>query len=221
MFKKFKKEPILYKAHLAKLAEERARLEERLRLEQSSKEQGRISKVSYRGTAQIGVTSLFHGCGVTYLSELIALFFCGYKKGNTCLIETRGLVDELEQAPMSVVTYPCELTTVYTEHYDFIVRDFGVFDEIKQEEYGDWERVDYKCVVCWPDELSLSCLAEFVKHTSHAEQFIYFFNMVPKNRVNEILDIMADYKTIILPCTSLEDIDKSLLTDLYRIFGKG
>ena len=224
MFKKTKNEPILYKAHLARMEEERLRQEREARArleEQIPKETEKIAKVSYRGTAQISVTSLFHGCGATYLAELLASFFSAYKKGSTCLIETKGLVDELDHASMDVITYPCELSYVYKKHYDFIVRDFGVFDLIRKEDFDEWTRSDYKCIVSWPDEQSLSRLAEFVKNTERAEEFIYFFNMVPKDRLNEIQDIMADYQTIILPCTSLDKMDKGLLTDLYRTFGKG
>ena len=222
MFEKYKKSPTLYKAYLEN--QEKLRKEQELeqkKTETARKEVEKPEKVSYRGTAQIGVMALYHGCGTTYLCELIAMFLSKYKKGKTCLIETKGLEKELSDASFQVVTYPCDLSSVYKEHYEFIVRDFGVYDGMKADTYSDWERMDYQCVVTWPDEKSLYRLASFVRNTEHAEKFIYFFNLVPKDMVHEILDIMMDYQVVILPCISMSKLDKSFLTELHAIFGKG
>lgn len=219
MFHKSRKKPILYKAFA-----EKKRLEQTAAASAPPKPynvQDDTRKVRYRGKAEICVMSLFQGCGTTYLSEILAVFLSEYRKEKTCLVETKGLSDTLSSKLMDVVTCPCDLSPVYKGDYHFIVRDMGTFQSISVEEFKEMERADFKCIVSWPDEHSLSALASFVEKTEHADSFIYCFNMVPKDRVAEIFELMEDFSTIILPCTSLDSLDGNLVKKLFSVFGKG
>lgn len=220
MFRKLKKEPTLYKAYL----EEKEKLlaakaEEELLSKQSSKnERGKLKKISCQRTTNICVFSLCHGCGVTYLSEILATFLAKCNGGRTCLIETNGLTEVLAHSLIDVFTYPCDMSSIYKKRYDFLVTDLGVFDTFSENDYKIFEEADFKCIVSWPDEQSLSRLASFVENTECSEAFVYFFNMVPSDQISNILNLMEDYNTVILPCTSLKNMDKRLVSKLYSVF---
>lgn len=221
-FPGLKKKPMLYKAVVKKrklaMAEQAKAIQNKT---PQGNDTGTVKKIRYRGRAQICVMSMEHGGGATYLSEILALFFAGYRNGKTCLVETKGLTEMLSDMPMDVVTYPCDMSQVYKGDYHFIVRDMGVYHSLSLDDFKEIERADFKCIVSWPDERSLSALASFVETTECADSFIYFFNMVPKDRMGEILDLMRDYNTIILPCTSLDNLDGNLVKKLFSVFGKG
>lgn len=218
-----KKNPSLYKGFMERQKEERLLAEQEARRARMDEEQARrgAKRVSYRGTAEICVASLFHGCGATYLSELLAVFLGGLRRGKACLVETKGLEEELSGAPMDVVTYPCDMSAVYRKQYDFLVRDVGTFDSLTKDGLTAFECADFKCVVAWPDEQSFKKLAGFMDSVEDAQSFLYFFNMVPKDRVSYVLDVMQDYRAVILPCTSLDKMDSGLVGRLYSVFGRG
>lgn len=211
MFRIKKEAPILYKAFIEK---------QREKLQAEWKEQEKIGRgtrkeVSYDRTKEIYVTSLFHGCGTTYLSTILATFLSNYYEGKICLIETKGLKEELTNIPIDVFTYPYDIGMLDKKMYDVLIRDVGVFSKDVSNEF--WN-ADLKCIISWPDEISLAHLASFVQQTEGAENFLYFFNLVPKDRENFILNLMKDYPTVILPCTSRKKLEKELIKKLYKIF---
>ena len=189
--------------------------------EKKTKQVNGVKKVRYRGRAEVCVVSLFHGSGSTYLAKIIAVFLAKYRNEKTCLVETSGFTKEQELNSVDTFTYPCNLSSIYKKDYHFIVRDMGVCQALSFDELSEMERADIKCIVSWPDEHSLSTLASFIESAEYADSYIYFFNMVPKSKITEILDLMEDFDTVILPCTSLDRLDAVLVKRLFSIFGKG
>lgn len=217
MFRKLKKDTILYKSYLEE-KERKKLLSIQEETELNVKSCFEKVKTSYRETIDIGVVSLNHGCGATYLSEILAVFLGKHKNAKTCLIEQKNSINEIAKSTIDVFAYPCDSSVIYKKYYDFLIRDLGVFDALSKNDYEIFKRETFKCLVSWPDEQSLFQLASFVENIEHPESFIYFFNMVPKEQTSKILNLMEDYHTIILPCTSLENIDKSLISKLDSIF---
>ena len=109
MFRIKKEAPILYKAFIEK---QREKLQAEWK-EQEKIERGTRKEVSYDRTKEIYVTSLFHGCGTTYLSTILATFLSNYYEGKICLIETKGLKEELTNAAISQ----------FGSGYGFLVKD--------------------------------------------------------------------------------------------------
>ena len=138
MFRVKKKAPILYKAFTEK---------QRENLQGEAKEQENLVKrrksLSYSRTKEIYVTSLFHGCGTTYLSTILATFLSNYYKRKVCLIETKGLKEELTDIPIDVATYPYDTIRIDEKSYDFLVRDMGVFSN---ESASEFYRADLKYI---------------------------------------------------------------------------
>ena len=216
----FKKEPTLYKEFIKEQKEERLKAEIAAKEAQSEKKNKKPITMLTGGTTEVYVTSFEHGCGATYLAEILAVYFGHYKSENTCLVETKGIGRQLKDLPTDVFSYPCDMAEVYKRHYNFLVRDVGIITDLTKNAYEDLERADYRCVVTWPDEQSLLKLASFVNSTENADSYIYFFNMVPKDKIKFILNTMEDHTVIILPCTSLDNLDKKLVSNLHYLFRK-
>ncbi len=206
------KEPMLYKGYASRQGQDKGRNEKA-----PSK-----GKVTYRGTGTIYVTSLKHGNGCSYFSLILANFLTEYKGAKTSLVQANGItVKNLISDKIDVFYYPCDLERVYSQNYDFIVRDGGVLDELEEEEEKDLNRADIKIMMCWPDEDYLRKLAFFIQNQSVLSNWYFMFNMVPATKKSQNASIMEDYSTFFLPCIEVTDLDKKLVTNLYEIIGKG
>lgn len=107
---------------------------------------------------------------------------------------------------------------VMTSHSDLskptrdqvIILDFGKEWEHNQEMLT---RADWKIMICLYQESQVE-LAKFVR--GHPD-WIYAFNLVPKNRRRAIEDLMEDYKYYLLPLFDVQELEESMLKILRQM----
>lgn len=179
--------------------------------------QAKVQKVSYRGRANIYVTSLSHGAGCTFISYLLAYQFA--KRGHVALVETAGYDFKVPNA-LDVYYAPCDLMALHQKHYEYLIRDCGLYGEIKESVYSGLVGADYKIMVCHPDQLSLKSLASIIEQLPDLEHWYFFFTQVPDGLASELETIMEDYNAYIIPCVMLEQPGKEFLKIFRAVFGK-
>ncbi len=143
--------------------------------------------------ADVGVFSIKHGVGVSYIAESFANFLSEDKENAVALFSDQLSGDKDAQKDVlsrGVDCFALKARESEIRRYNSIVEDGGCIDLYGALPYG--KRL---IMVCTPDWEFMRTLCSFAKEREAECKDIYFlFNLVPESRVSEIARTMEFYR---------------------------
>ena len=178
-------------------------------------------KVGKFAREDVVITSLFSGCGATYISAAIANYLVDVRRGRTVRVGDAKdeYITALLRSNIMQKTYPVEIQELYNI-CDCVVQDVGSYYSLDKTKSTALSRATTKIIVCHADDDSLKLLASFARERTDAERFFYIFNVLPDEWRRKVYKTMNIYEAYCLPLFNAKSPDKEVKKILKRIFGR-
>lgn len=173
-----------------------AQLAEKVTNRKGSVKQADLKPV-YIGHISVFVTSVRHSCGCSYTAGSIASAMTDLYNRNVHIKHDADIPLPDNYMVKEILT---DSDMVDAIRSGLVVYDAGVYSDLTDKQKDDMIRSDLRIMVSTADDFDLKRLAKFIEEQKNsAEDWLYVFNHVQKDKEKEILEIMDGYSVLILP----------------------
>lgn len=165
----------------------------------------------------IFVTSLKHGTGATHFSIGAANELSFH--GKVCVVHPEA--SYMENELYEDIEFSTQMTGLRKLHKgrDYLLYDCGCVEQLSEELKEEMKYATYKILMCFSDDDYLEKLAKFVQILGEvAQEWIFIFNVVPKEKISQIERVMNFYDTIYLPIYDLDSTPKAIKKMYQKLF---
>lgn len=203
------RKPILYRAYKKSesLPDKKEKIEKsKMKKERQKKDSKKIviaeSKVTNsQKTILISIGNLYGRICSTYLAKATNNYIKKFLHKSVIVVDIKKVnyIEYLE----------------FYDRYDFIILDVGDYSILSEKWRAELKRTDFKFIISLFEEEYFYDLAKLMQ-TEEAKKYKFIFNLVPKNKIKTLEDLMEGYEYYCLPVFDNAKLDD----DIQSIYKK-